>query len=87
MMFDPSQFRLNPAFSRRRVQVEGSAFKTEDQPMCRPIRVRMTLTLGALAATLLFAPLDVAAQGGSITGLVTDGQTGQPVAAAQVFIA
>ena len=54
--------------------------------MYRRIRLRMTLTLGALAAMLLFAPLDVAAQGGSITGRVTDSQTGQAVAAAQVFI-
>ena len=55
--------------------------------MFRLIRLRMTLVLGALAAMLLFAPPDVAAQGGSITGRVTDSQTGQPVAAAQVFIA
>ena len=55
--------------------------------MYRRIRLRMTLTLGALAAMLLFAPLDVAAQGGSITGRVTDSQTGQAVAAAQVCIA
>ena len=45
--------------------------------MYRRIRLLMTLTLGALAAMLLFAPLDVAAQGGSITGRVTDSQTGQ----------
>ena len=55
--------------------------------MYRFIRLRMTLALGALAAVLLFAPPDLAAQGGSITGRVSDSQTGNPVAAAQVFIA
>ena len=57
-MCDPSQLRLNPALSRWRVRVEGSALKTEDQQMYRRIRLRMTLTLGALAAMLLFQTIN-----------------------------
>jgi hypothetical protein len=41
--------------------------------------------LGALAALLLFAP-GVAAQTGSITGLVIDAQSRQTISEAQVFI-
>ncbi len=55
--------------------------------MFRHVRLRMTLALGALAAVVLLSPPDLAAQGGSITGRVTDSQTGNPVSAAQVFIA
>lgn len=42
--------------------------------------------LGALAVTLLIAAPELAAQTGTIAGRVTDSQTGQPLAAAQVFI-
>ena len=55
--------------------------------MSRFIRSRMTRDLGALAAAILIAaPGLVAQQGGTITGRVTDGQTGLPIGAVQVFI-
>ena len=55
--------------------------------MSRFIRSRMTRDLGALAAAILIAaPGLVAQQGGTITGRVTDGNTGLPIGAVQVFI-
>ena len=51
-------------------------------------RVRRTaLTLGSVALALLAVPVGSAAQQtGSLTGLVTDARTGQPLDAAQVFV-
>jgi len=47
----------------------------------------MTRALGALTASILIAAPGIAAQGGTITGLVTNAQSGQPLEASQVFIA
>ena len=52
-------------------------------------RSRMTRTLGALVTGLLLvaAPALQAQQTGTVTGRVTDSQSGQPVASVQIFIA
>ena len=55
--------------------------------MSRIFRSCTTRALGALAASVLIAAPGLAAQGGTITGLVTNDQTGQPLEASQVFIA
>ncbi|BAH39360.1 putative outer membrane protein [Gemmatimonas aurantiaca T-27] len=53
------------------------------------LRRRLTTSLLALAASLsLFAPPTAAAQGGgTVTGTVTDGGTGQPIQQARVLVA
>ncbi|SVC53094.1 uncharacterized protein METZ01_LOCUS305948, partial [marine metagenome] len=48
---------------------------------------RFTRVLGVLAAATLIGASGLVAQTGSVTGRVTDAQTGNSVAAAQVFIA
>ncbi|MCH2459437.1 MAG: carboxypeptidase-like regulatory domain-containing protein, partial [Gemmatimonadetes bacterium] len=48
---------------------------------------RFARVLGVLAAATLISAPSLVAQTGSVTGRVTDGQTGQSIAAAQVFIA
>ena len=55
--------------------------------MSRILRSLTTRALGALAASILIAAPGLAAQGGTITGLVTNVQSGQPLEASQVFIA
>ena len=55
--------------------------------MSRLIGLRMRRVLGALAAVILIAATGLAAQQvGTITGLVTDSRTGQPVVSVQIFI-
>jgi len=55
--------------------------------MSRLIRSRLTGLLGALAAAILIAaPALAAQQGGTITGRITDSQSGVPIGAVQVFI-
>lgn len=55
--------------------------------MYQLIRSRTTRALGAVAAALLLTAPGLVAQAGSITGRVTDAQSGQPISSAQVFIA
>ncbi|MBI4521897.1 MAG: TonB-dependent receptor, partial [Gemmatimonadetes bacterium] len=54
--------------------------------MCPFLCPYLKRALGALAVTLLVAAPDLAAQTGTIAGRVTDSQTRQPIAAAQIFI-
>ena len=55
--------------------------------MSKVFRSRMTRALGALAAAILITtPGLVAQQGGTITGRITDEQSGLPIGAVQVFI-
>ncbi len=54
--------------------------------MSRLIRSRMTRVLGAAAAILIAAPGLVAQQGGTVTGRISDSQSGIPIGAVQVFI-
>ena len=55
--------------------------------MDKLIRSRLTRALGTLAAVTLLAVPGLAAQTGSVAGRVVDGSSGQPIPAAQVFIA
>lgn len=56
--------------------------------MDKLVRSRLTRALWTVAAiTLLAAPGGLAAQTGSVAGRVVDGGSGQPIPAAQVFIA
>jgi len=50
------------------------------------IRLRLTRGMGVLAAAVLLSASSLAAQTGTIAGRVIDAQSGQPIAAAQVFI-
>mgnify|MGYP003303597498 CR=1 FL=1 len=50
------------------------------------ISSRFARGLGGLAAATLSSAPSLVAQTGSVTGRVTDGQTGQSIAAAQVYI-
>lgn len=47
---------------------------------------RLLATMSAVVALLVMLPLGAYAQTGTITGLVTDGTSGQPLSTAQVFI-
>jgi TonB-linked SusC/RagA family outer membrane protein len=55
--------------------------------MSRILRSCTTRALVALTAAIMIAAPGLAAQGGTITGLVTNTQSGQPLEASQVFIA
>ena len=55
--------------------------------MDKLIRSRLTRAFGTLAAMTLLAVPGLAAQTGSVAGRVVDGSSGQPIPAAQVFIA
>ncbi len=55
--------------------------------MIHHICSRMTRGIGVLATALAVAASSLAAQTGSVTGRITDAQTGLPVPSAQVFIA
>ena len=54
--------------------------------MSKLIRFRLTRVLGTLAAAILITTPVLAAQGGTVTGQVTDSRSGAPVGAVQVFI-
>jgi hypothetical protein len=54
--------------------------------MSKSIRSPIIRVLGTLVAAVLISTPGIAAQTGSVTGRVTDAQTGLPVARVQVFI-